>query len=197
MMKIANILMCIWCCKIKAYWIQHAICAVLFCSILQLVLLRLDQGHVTIAPGVEISPTGPSDSDDSERFGNHVLPAMYRCNEQKNLCYVICVMMCLCLVFEDYIPKTSKLKGCRSNMQSKTKLAEQWLSKGPVPVLGSSMNETFLNISNASAGWEVPYTGSLGVKDFSELQTCQNDVKRTISAGHQRSGEQMYNKCWK
>lgn len=47
------------------------------------------EGHVTIAPGVEISPTGPR----------------------------------------------------------------------PVPVLGSSMNETFLNISNASAGWEVPYTG--------------------------------------
>ena len=78
--------------------------------------------------------------------------------------------MCVCLVLKDYIPKMWKLKGGRSNMQSETKHAEQWLSKGPVPVLGSSM--TFLNISNETGGWEVPYTGSLGVKDFNVQQTC-------------------------
>ena len=173
--KIYNMLICIWCGKIKPYWIQHAKCAALCCSIQQS-CDSTNQGHVTVAPGVEISPTGPSDSDYSERFGtfSQQFEIVQRCNEHENSCNSCCVThsMCLCRVLEDCILETWELKCGRSNMQSETKQAEHWLSKGPVPVLGSSMNATFLNISNESGGWEVPYTGSLGVKDFNVQQTC-------------------------
>jgi hypothetical protein len=53
---------------------QYVLLCAALCSSILPIILRLDQGHVTVAPGVEISPTGPSNSD-SEGCGIHFLAA--------------------------------------------------------------------------------------------------------------------------
>jgi hypothetical protein len=181
--------MCIWCWKFQPYRIQHAICAALCCFV-----LFHPANNLATRPGAchRSSWCGDFSHWPKQLRFRRMWNSFSRSAQNRThaisrrihlmLYLYIFVIMCLCLVLKDYVPKMWKLKGGRSNMQSETKHAEQ----RTCPCLG------FQHDLPKHLQWDWWLGSAIHWEPWSErLQRAANMLNRTISAAHQRIGEQM------